>query len=71
MQHTEEDGHNQFKIETKSTRKSKFIISVTLVVSFFKFCSLVEYETICNNFYYYIIIIVVILSYLYHGSKLG
>lgn len=57
MQHIEEDGHNQFEIETKSTRKSEFTISVTLVVSFFKFCSLVEYETIYNNFYYYIIII--------------
>lgn len=60
MQHIEEDGHNQFEIETKSTRKSEFTISVTLVVSFFKFCSLVEYETICNNFYHYIIIIVIL-----------
>lgn len=35
MQHIEEDGHNQFEIETKSTRKSEFTFSVTLVVSFF------------------------------------
>lgn len=63
MQHIEEDGHNQFEIETKSTRKSEFTIGVTLVVSFFKFCSLAEYETICNNFYYY--------CYLHRDSKLG